>query len=76
MQVSLIDIGTSKGIRLPASVLKMFNSLSAFELHVRGSQIILDTIESPRKGWEEKFKNSSNELLIDDALDAKGWDEL
>ncbi len=76
MQVSLIDIGTSKGIRLPASVLKMFNSLSAFELHVKGNQIILDTIESPRKGWEDKFKNSSNDLLIQDSLDAKEWDEL
>ncbi len=52
MQVSLIDIGTSKG-----------------------NQIVLDTIEAPRKGWEDKFKNSS-ELLIDDTLDAKDWDEL
>ena len=76
MQVSLIDIGTSKGIRLPASVLKMFNSLSAFELHVEGNKIVLDTIESPRQGWEDKFKNSSNDLLIDDALDAKEWNEL
>ncbi len=56
MQVSLIDIGTSKGIRLPSSVLKMFNSLSAFELSVKGNQIVLDTSESPRKGWEDKFK--------------------
>ena len=76
MQVSLIDIGTSKGKRLPASVLKMFNSLTAFELHVKGNQIVLDTIEAPRKGWEDKFKNSSNELLINDTLDAKDWDEL
>lgn len=76
MQVSLIDIGTSKGIRLPASILKMFNSLSAFELHVEGKKIILDTIESPRDGWDEKFKNSSNKLLIDDTLDAKDWDDL
>jgi antitoxin MazE len=76
MQVSLIDIGTSKGIRLPASVLKMFDSLSGFELKVEKNRIILDTIEEPRKGWEEKFKNSSNELLIDDRLDAEDWDDL
>ncbi len=76
MQVSLIDIGTSKGIRIPASILKMFNSLSAFDLKVEGNKIILETLETPRKGWEEKFKNSSNELLIDDALDAKDWDAL
>ena len=76
MQVALIDIGTSKGIRLPANVLKMFNSLSGFELRVEGKKIILDSIESPRAGWEEKFKNSSDEPLIDDALDLKDWDEL
>jgi len=76
MQVALVDIGTSKGIRIPASVLKMFNSLSAFELKVKGDQIILDAVESPRQGWEDKFKNSSNVLLIDDDLDAKDWDAL
>jgi len=76
MQVSLIDIGTSKGIRIPSSILKMFNSLSSFELKVEGNKIILDGIESPRKGWDEKFKNSSSELLIDDSLDLEDWDEL
>ena len=76
MQVSLIDIGTSKGIRIPASVLKLFNSLSAFELKVDGNKIILDGVESPRKGWDEKFKNGSCELLIDDGLDAEAWDDL
>ncbi|EQB39864.1 hypothetical protein M947_04605 [Sulfurimonas hongkongensis] len=40
----------------------MFKSLSAFELHVKGNQIILDTIESPREGWDEKFKSASNEM--------------
>ncbi len=76
MQVALINIGTSKGIRIPSSVLKMFNSLSSFELHVKGNQIILDTVESPRKGWQEKFKNSSNELLIEDDLGSKDWNDL
>ncbi len=76
MHVALIDIGTSKGIRIPASVLKMFNSVTSFELNVKGNKIILDTIESPRNGWDEKFKNSDNKLLIDDDLDAKDWDDL
>ncbi|MEA3522989.1 MAG: AbrB/MazE/SpoVT family DNA-binding domain-containing protein [Campylobacterota bacterium] len=76
MQVALIDIGTSKGIRIPANVLKMFDSLKGFDLKVKDKQIILDTIESPRNGWAEKFKKTSNELLIDDSLDAKDWDEL
>ena len=76
MQVALIDIGTSKGIRIPANILKMFNSLTAFELKVKGNQIILDTIELPRQGWADKFKPSPNTLLIEDDLDAKDWDDL
>ncbi len=76
MQVSLIDIGTSKGIRIPASILKMFDSLTGFDLKVEGKKIILETIENSRKGWDEKFKNSDSELLIDDSLDIEDWDEI
>jgi len=76
VQVSLIDIGTSKGIRIPASVLKMFEKPKFFDLHVKDNRIVLDVVENPRIGWEEKFKNSENQLLIDDNLDMKDWDEL
>jgi len=76
MQVSLIDIGTSKGIRIPASILKMFEKPTSFDLHVKENSIVLDVLENPRQGWEEKFKSSENGLLIDDNLDMKDWDEL
>ncbi|DAB34084.1 MAG TPA: MazF family transcriptional regulator [Sulfurospirillum sp. UBA12182] len=76
MQVSLIDIGTSKGIRIPASILKMFEKPTSFDLHVKENKIILDVLDNPRSGWEEKFKNSDNKLLIEDDLDIEEWDEL
>lgn len=76
MQVSLINIGTSKGIRIPASILKMFEKPTSFDLHVKENSIVLDVLENPRKGWEEKFKTSENKLLIEDKLDMKDWDEL
>jgi antitoxin MazE len=76
MKVALIDIGTSKGIRIPASVLKTFNSLTAFDLKIEDNRIILDVLENPRDGWTKKFKSSKNDLLIDDALDAEEWDAL
>ena len=76
MQVSLIDIGTSKGIRIPASILKMFEKPTSFDLHVKENTIVLDVLDNPRKGWEEKFKSSENTLLIEDNLDMKDWDEL
>ncbi len=76
MQVSLIDIGTSKGIRIPASVLKEIEAPKSFELRIEEGSIVLDVLEEPRIGWEEKFKNSEDTLLIDDTLDMDAWDEI
>ncbi len=50
MQVSLISIGTSRGIRIPSAVLKDFNDLDALDLKVENSRIILDVIKNPRDG--------------------------
>jgi len=76
MEVALIDIGTSKGIRIPAQILKSFDSPQSFDMHIEDNKIVLDIIQNPRYGWEEKFQNSSNELLIDDGLDLDSWDAL
>lgn len=76
MEVSLIQIGTSRGIRIPSAVLKDFDTFDTFDLKVEDNRIILDVIKNPRDGWREKFKNSENRLLIDDALNIEDWDEL
>ncbi len=76
MQVSLIDIGTSKGIRIPSSVLKEMGKPKYFKLRIEESSIVLDAVEEPRQGWEQKFKDNDNALLIDDTLDADAWDEI
>ncbi|CAA6811177.1 MAG: Unknown protein [uncultured Sulfurovum sp.] len=76
MQVSLIDIGTSKGIRIPSSVLKEIDAPKNFELRIEEGSIVLDVVEEPRMGWNEKFKDTENTLLIDDTLDVDEWDEI
>ncbi len=76
MQVSLIDIGTSKGIRIPSSVLKEMDKPKSFELRIEEGSIVLDVLEEPRQGWGQKFKDDDNALLIDDTLDADAWDEI
>jgi len=35
--------------------------------------LFFSTIKTQRKGWENKFKNLSNELLIDDGLDIEDY---
>ena len=73
----LIKFGIIGGSGLDdPKILKDFNDLDAFDLKVEDNRIILDVIKNPRDGWADKFKNSKNDLLIDDALDIKDWDEL
>jgi antitoxin MazE len=77
MHVSLINIGTSKGIRIPASILQEIDMPRTFDLRLERNSIVLDVVEEPRKGWAEKFADFDDEaLLIDDALDADAWDAI
>jgi len=76
MEVALIDIGTSKGIRIPSHILKSFDSPKSFDMHIEDNKIVLDIVHNPRYGWNEKFKHGDNELLIEDNLDWQEWDEI
>jgi antitoxin component of MazEF toxin-antitoxin module len=77
MHVSLINIGTSKGIRIPASILQEIDMPRTFDLRLERNSIVLDVVEEPRKGWAEKFADFDEEaLVIDDVLDADAWDAI
>ena len=72
MTCSLVQIGTSKGIRLPASILKALEYPDKFSLFFENGKIVLEP-EKSRKNWEEAFKvmakNGDDKLLIDDSID-------
>lgn len=79
MLVSLVQVGNSKGIRLPKSVLDQCQIEDKLEMEVTNNEIILKPIKNkPRAGWSEKFKemkeNGDDELLMDDALDLGDFD--
>ena len=76
MQVSLVNIGTRKGIRIPSVILKEFNNPHFFDLKVENHKIVLDEIKNTRDGWKNKFKNSKNDLLIDDSLEIEKLDAV
>ncbi|MEG2947254.1 MAG: AbrB/MazE/SpoVT family DNA-binding domain-containing protein, partial [Bacteroidales bacterium] len=52
MWTNIINIGNSKGIILPASVLRelKIKEKSAVDISVKDGKIIIET--SPRQGWE------------------------
>ena len=79
MEVNIISIGNSKGLRIPKAILKECSILDKVNLEIKNNKIILTPIKNPkkdiRKNWNKYFKNMhlSNDdlLLIDDGLDIK-----
>lgn len=79
MEVSIIQIGNSRGLRLNKTVLDKYDIKDKVEVILEEGQIILRPIDTPRKGWGEAFKemheNQDDQLLIDDVLEDENFEE-
>lgn len=79
MNISIIDIGNSKGIRLSKTLLEKYNIQDTVELILEKSYIILKPKASPRKGWDKAFKkmheNGDDKLLLNDVFQDENFDE-
>lgn len=82
MQMDIIKIGNSKGIRLPLAVLKQCGIDTKVELEIKDNCIIIKPIITPRQSWAEAFelmhKNNDDILLIPEEIDnetLEAWDE-
>ena len=69
MKATLINIGTSQGVRIPSLLIKELNNPKEFNIEIQGDKLILNAIKNNRDGWSDKFKNVKNDLLINDDLD-------
>jgi antitoxin MazE len=73
MNVSVIPIGNSKGIKLGKALLKKYDINDAVELILEKGYIIIKPISSPRKGWDKAFKkmheNGDDRLLLPDIFE-------
>lgn len=79
MELSVINIGNSKGIRLSKTILEKYNISDKIELILEKEYIILKPKAEPRKGWDKAFKkmheNGEDKLLMDDVFDDENFDE-
>lgn len=79
MEISVISIGNSKGIRLSKTILDKYNIQDKVELTLEKGYIILKPKPEPRKNWEDAFKKMHEEgddqLLMDDIFDDEKFDE-
>ena len=79
MEVSVIRIGNSKGIRLSKTILERYNIKDTVDLILEKSQIVLRPSSTPRKGWEKAFKemndNGEDRLLFSDVFEDENLEE-
>ncbi|MCZ2249225.1 MAG: AbrB/MazE/SpoVT family DNA-binding domain-containing protein [Bacteroidia bacterium] len=79
MEIPVINIGNSKGIRLPKVLLEQYNISDTLELILEKGRIILKPKSVPRKGWEKSFKqmhaNGDDTLLINDIFEDETFEE-
>lgn len=69
MELSVINIGNSKGIRFSKTILEQYNIIDKVELILEKSQIIIRPKTQTRKNWDKAFmqmhQNGDDNLLID-----------
>jgi antitoxin MazE len=79
MEISVIKIGNSKGIRLSKDILERYKIRDKVELIFEKGYIILKPKMQPRKGWEKAFKqmheNNDDKLLLDDVFEDETFEE-
>ena len=79
MDLSIISVGNSKGIRLPKTLLEKYNIKDKVELILEKGYIILKPKSQPRSGWENEFKkmheNGDDNLFIQDVFNDENLEE-
>jgi antitoxin MazE len=79
MEVSVVKIGNSKGIRFSKTIIERYNIRDTVDLILDKGQIIIKPVSNPRKGWEKAFMdmhaNEDDKLLIPDVYEDENLDE-
>jgi antitoxin MazE len=77
MKTKIIDIGNSKGIRIPKPLIEESGLDGEVELYVHKRKIIIEPIKKNREGWDEAFKqmaDAGDDNLIDQTNIQNAWD--
>jgi antitoxin MazE len=79
MEVSVIKIGNSRGIRFSKTMIERYNIKDTVDLILDKGQIIIKPLSRPRKGWEEAFmemhQNGDDKLVINDIFEDESLEE-
>ena len=81
MKTELVQIGNSRGIRIPKPLIEQCALGETVELRVENDCLVISSERKPRQGWEEAFRAASpaihDELLLQavepSEFDRKEW---
>lgn len=78
MRARLVQIGNSRGVRLPKPLLQEAGLTDEVEIRVRKGAIVIERVGHPRAGWEEaarQLRERHDDRLLDGPVGTKFDDE-
>ena len=79
MEVSVIKIGNSRGIRFSKTIIERYNIRDTVEMILDKGHIIIKPLSRPRKGWDKAFiemhANGDDKLIIPDIFEEENLEE-
>jgi len=74
IQTTLVQIGNSKGIRIPAKIIEATKLTKEINIEILENSLLISPVrKTPREGWAKEFKTmhdyKEDKLLIDDDVD-------
>jgi len=79
MELSIVQIGNSKGIRLSKTILEKYDIKDTVEVILEKGFIVLKPKAAPRKGWEKAFKKmherGDDNLIMNDVFEDENLEE-
>jgi antitoxin MazE len=79
MEVSVVKIGNSRGIRFSKTIIERYNIRDTVEMILDKGHIIIKPISEPRKGWDKAFiemhANGDDKLIMPDIFEEENHEE-
>jgi len=79
MEVSVVKIGNSRGIRFSKTIIERYNIRDTVEMILDKGHIIIKPLTRPRKGWDKAFiemhANGDDKLIMPDIFEEENLEE-
>jgi len=78
MKARIIQIGNSRGVRLPKALLEEAHLTEEVQIEAGPNQIVIRSLHVPREGWESAFRlmaERGDDVLGDDVATLTSFDD-